>query len=1037
MKALLARLVVVMLVVAIAHTTQSVAALAQSAPSRAPVEVYTATVDQSSLKHLLAMGFDAGVVGRTDEGRYELQIVLSEADSRRLATIEPNLALELWRTTDGLTFAESSRIKQEEGYKVYRPWDGEGGLAEEIDAVVAGNPEFVKKLVIGQSVQGRDIVALKLTEDANQAPDGTRPAVLFSSTQHAREWLATEVGIRLLHHFVDGYRSDPMIAALLDEIEVWFVPVANPDGYQYTFDVNRDWRKNLQDNDGDGEITSADGVDPNRNFDAHWGYDTIGSSTFPFAVTYRGPGPASEPETVAMQDLMKRIEFVFQVNYHSASELILYPVGWQDETESADNPVAVALAGTRLEPGIAGFLPIPSAALYIANGETCDYAASVGTLCFTPELTIARCPGCTWFEFPDDEELLQAEFELNLPFAMDVAMSTLDPAHPVSHLGHAVEPIYVDDFHVSYGDPQPVQANVARYLGDATMMYRINDGVERAVATFEWQGGERYGEDGDATYRRVRGQVAGAKPGDTVEVWFEAGGEMSRAFTYSVADTTGARVLVLAAEDYTGISPELESSVGPLFLQTYLDALARNEIAADVYDIDAEGRRAPSPLGVLSHYEAVVWYTGDDIITREPAMMPGTASRLARDTMVAVRDYLNEGGHLMYIGNYAGFQFYDGSYEFDPEENAPCDPGSDQDGCRGLKYDFVRYYLGAYNYIDEFGVSASGSIHPVKGTAGPFDGMVLEFPEPSPSSEAHTGAFESTGLWMPPEEYPQFTSWPAAIYSRPGDNPRTGEHAVYSGQTWYSYQRLSKEVDLASQDSASLTFWISRQTRSPYDAVFVEVHTVGEDDWTTLADLNGHTSPNAALSCRSDAWYSRFPQLAHYMTRESDGRSATCRAEGTTGTWNAATGGSDGDYEQWQVELNQYAGKNVEVAITYLSSQQAYWGVLIDDVSLSTGESTSFEEDLGGWVVSGAPPEHDPNASDYFRATTQDLPQPTQSAIMVTDDTMLVGFGLEELASQEVRADFMRRAMEHLLPEVAPPPSIIYLPVLTTEHVSK
>ena len=57
--------------------------------------------------------------------------------------------------------------------------------------------------------------------------------------------------------------------------------VANPDGYQYTFDPERLWRKNLRDNNDDGQITVGDGVDPNRNFDEHWGYDNEGSSSDP------------------------------------------------------------------------------------------------------------------------------------------------------------------------------------------------------------------------------------------------------------------------------------------------------------------------------------------------------------------------------------------------------------------------------------------------------------------------------------------------------------------------------------------------------------------------------------------------------------------------------------------------------------------------------------------------------------------------------------------------------------------------------------
>ena len=121
---------------------------------------------------------------------------------------------------------------------------------------------------------------------------------------------------------------------------------ANPDGYQYTFDHERLWRKNLRDNDGDGEITAADGVDPNRNFDEHWGYDNEGSSPDPADETYRGPSAASEPETQAMQGLIDRIKPKFQSNFHSFGEWLLYPQGWQVGTLDADYPIYVATGGT-------------------------------------------------------------------------------------------------------------------------------------------------------------------------------------------------------------------------------------------------------------------------------------------------------------------------------------------------------------------------------------------------------------------------------------------------------------------------------------------------------------------------------------------------------------------------------------------------------------------------------------------------------------------------------------------------------------------
>ena len=96
------------------------------------------------------------------------------------------------------------------------------------------------------------------------------------------------------------------VRQLLQGTELWFVPVANPDGYQYTFDHERLWRKNLRNNDDDPQITGADGVDPNRNFNEHWNYDNEGSSSILSSQTFRGTGPVSEPETQAMQSLIMK-----------------------------------------------------------------------------------------------------------------------------------------------------------------------------------------------------------------------------------------------------------------------------------------------------------------------------------------------------------------------------------------------------------------------------------------------------------------------------------------------------------------------------------------------------------------------------------------------------------------------------------------------------------------------------------------------------------------------------------------------------------
>ena len=81
-----------------------------------------------------------------------------------------------------------------------------------------------------------------------------------------------------------------------------------------------------------------------------------------------------------------------------------------------------------------------------------------------------------------------------------------------------------------------------------------------------------------------------------------------------------------------------------------------------------------------------------------------------------------------------------------------------------------------------------------------------------------------------------------------------------------------------------LSFWVNRATEPDWDFAFVEAHTVGQDDWTTLPDLNGHTGQGTGNSC--PFWLSLHPFLEHYQADNGDG---TCSPAGTSGAWWAAS----------------------------------------------------------------------------------------------------------------------------------------------------
>jgi hypothetical protein len=1019
---------------------------------RSMLEMYTATVSAAELQDLQTRGFDVTSV-ETTEGGVRLALVLSTQE--RNALRKEGIKLELWRDGQGRTQTQRAAIQQAGGYEVYRSFDEPGGIRDEMYQLARDNPQLLKLEVLGHTHQGREYIALKMTQGARDVPDGTRPAVLYVATHHAREWISTEVARRLLHWYVDQWRANnKQVKQLLKNVELWFVLVHNPDGYQYTFDTERLWRKNLRDNDGNGIINTNDGVDPNRNYDEHWNFDNEGSSSLFPSETYRGPAPESEPETQALVSLFNRVPFRFAISYHSFGQLLLYSQGWQTLTPSADDPIYVALTGTDANPAVPGFNPGVGADLYTTNGEFTDWAhAERGTLAWTPELS-EGCEDCG-FVFPDNEALVQAEFQKNLDFAVRVAASAVDPDDPVSHIGIDTEALYVDTSTLdpwksgypasnlvvqrSYaGDSsQPVEVLAKRAVGAVTLHYSIN-GQEGTAPTAESPDGERYGGNNayDVYYHYLLGEVPGLEVGDSVDYWFTAGGESTDPVTFDVVeDSDDADVLILAAEDRTGAStspgyPSIDPAV-PNYLSFYEDALTANGIAYDVYDVDAMGRTAPDHLGVLGHYDAVIWYRGNDIHVREPGWGGGNVSRLAVDETLEIREYLNEGGKLLYTGQWAGgtengigaAQLYDPVANERCLGNPPPDPAVTARCLNwGDKNDFLQYYLGAYLYVSDAGFDENGDPFPINGVAEPFDGppasgWTLGLGTGA-DNQVHNASFLATSGILDPNVYPQFESGIAAKWDRPGGPfaPHTGDFYVYSQIADITYKRLSHTIDLtAVAGGASMSFWTSYDTEADWDHVFVEAHEVGTDNWTTLPDLNGHTSDATGESCNpgnSGGWRTLHPQLDHYQTQvesEPDG----CVPTGTTGQWNAASGNSGG-WQQWEVDLSGYAGKQVEVSISYASDWSAQGlGVFVDDIEVSTGEgSTSFEGGLDGWTVLGSPPGSSPNPNDFNRTTAGGFPE---GPVVTTGDSIYFGFGFEGITDEADRNEVMGRAIEYLI----------------------
>jgi len=113
-------------------------------------------------------------------------------------------------------------------------------------------------------------------------------------------------------------------------------------------------------------------------------------------------------------------------------------------------------------------------------------------------------------------------------------------------------------------------------------------------------------------------------------------------------------------------------------------------------------------------------------------------------------------------------------------------------------------------------------------------------------------------------------------------------------------------------------------------------------------------------------------------------------------------------------DLSAYAGQQIELAVSYATDPATGGlGVILDDTKLVTtsgpSEAEGFEEGLGAWQVLGPPPGSPANFSDWERAQGLAV---LVSAI-ATPDTLIFGFGLEQLATDEERADVVGRILAH------------------------
>ncbi|XP_045877207.1 carboxypeptidase A4 isoform X2 [Meles meles] len=276
-------------------------------------------------------------------------------------------------------------------------------IYREMDNIAGDFPELATRVKIGHSFENRPMYVLKFsTAEGRQR----RPAVWLNAGIHSREWISQATAIWTARKIASDYGKDPAITTILEKMDIFLLPVANPDGYVYTQTQNRLWRKTRSVNPGSPCV----GADPNRNWNASFAGE--GASDNPCSEIYHGPQANSEVEVKSVVDFIQEHgNFKCFIDLHSYSQLLMYPYGYTvkkapdaDELDKVARRAAKALAslsGTTYQVG-------PTCTtVYPASGSSVDWAYDHGIkYAFTFEL---RDTGHYGFLLPANQIIPTAE----------------------------------------------------------------------------------------------------------------------------------------------------------------------------------------------------------------------------------------------------------------------------------------------------------------------------------------------------------------------------------------------------------------------------------------------------------------------------------------------------------------------------------------------------------------------------------------------------------------------------------------------------
>ncbi|MBU7033418.1 MAG: hypothetical protein HXS53_12875, partial [Theionarchaea archaeon] len=288
---------------------------------------------------------------------------------RILASYEDLLALELAGFDVEVTcnLSDIGTFQLEPEYYTYPE------VVNELPQIQSDHSAIAKTFSLGTSYEGRDIPGIKISD--NVGTNESEPEVFICAMHHAREAATLNVAMYIINYLTDNYGSNSAVTNAVNNLEIYIIPVVNPDGKVYddsggSYGSGRSWRKNRQ------PCSGGIGTDLNRNYSYQWGGS--GSSGTCTSDTFRGYSAFDAPESAAVRDfVLAHPDITILFTYHSYGDLVLWPWGYTyNAISDADDRQVHEIIGQNYA-GYVGYTPQQASDLYLASGTTDDWSYGV------------------------------------------------------------------------------------------------------------------------------------------------------------------------------------------------------------------------------------------------------------------------------------------------------------------------------------------------------------------------------------------------------------------------------------------------------------------------------------------------------------------------------------------------------------------------------------------------------------------------------------------------------------------------------------